>query len=74
MSVCVCVCVFICVYECVCMIMCVCVCVCVHVCVCVCVCVRALVDYHIIATLQLHYAFQDASYLYMVMDYMPGEP
>ena len=21
---------------------------------------------------QLHYAFQDASYLYMVMDYMPG--
>ena len=21
---------------------------------------------------QLHYAFQDANYLYMVMDYMPG--
>ena len=22
---------------------------------------------------ELHYAFQDANYLYMVMDYMPGE-
>ena len=24
------------------------------------------------AFVQLHYAFQDAKYLYMVMDYMPG--
>lgn len=24
------------------------------------------------SALQLHYSFQDAKYLYMVMDYMPG--
>ncbi len=42
------------------------VCVC-HVCVCVLLHVRAA-----ISPVQLHYAFQDANYLYMVMEYMPG--